>query len=276
MRVLGFITKRPIILSLVLGLIVSSLSYFFQPLFPYHSIAHRGASAYAPENTMASFQKAVALGFDFIELDIRMSKDQELIVIHDADVKRTTNGEGFVRDLTVDELKQLDAGSWFHPNYSSEKIPLLSEVLDTFGGKINLLIEMKFPENETNMTEKLAHTLYEYFEQGLDPSTVKVQSFHIFEIKKFHQLCPEVSAGILLSKPLDMFHLASYRSFASFLAVHYRLLSKSLVNQALFFDYEIYTWTIQDQPLFTVMQKLGVHGIISNQEKKKTSKFTVD
>lgn len=259
--------------TILLALVVSTLSYIFQPLFPFQSIAHRGASAYAPENTLAAFHKAVELGFDFIELDIRISKDQQLVVIHDAEVNRTTDGEGFVRDLTVGELQKLDAGSWFDPMYTSETIPLLTEVLDIFGGKIGLLIEMKSPENEEMMTEKLSDLLYSYMEKGLDPNTIRVQSFHVNEIKKFHELCPVISAGILLSKPLDMIHLAKYRSFASFIAVHHRLLSKTFINQAKFFDYEVYSWTIKQQYQFTEMQKLRVHGIISDEEKKQTSRF---
>ncbi|MFE8702077.1 glycerophosphodiester phosphodiesterase [Cytobacillus sp. FJAT-54145] len=263
--------NKSLIASVILGLIISSLSYFFQPLFPFKSIAHRGASAYAPENTMAAFEKAVDLGFDYIELDVRMSKDHQLVVIHDGDVKRTTNGEGFVNEMTVEELKQLDAGSWFDEAYEGEKIPLLYEVLEQFGEKIGLLIEMKSPETENMMTESLSILLSSFIKDGLNPRAIKVQSFHVNEIKKFHELSPNIEAGILLSKPLDMFHLASYRSFASFVAVHHPLLSKSFISQAKLLDYEVYSWTIKHQYQFSIMQRLKVHGIISNEEKKTAS-----
>ncbi|KON90278.1 hypothetical protein AF332_12375 [Sporosarcina globispora] len=231
---------------------------------PFQSIAHRGASALAPENTLASFEKAIELGFDYIELDVRLSKDKQLVVIHDADVQRTTDGEGQIEYFTVKDLKKLDAGSWFSPAFAGEKIPLLNEVLTRYSGKIGIIIEMKSPENHPGMTEILADTL-KWFKSS---SQIKVQSFHVNELKKFHQLAPKIPAGLLLSKPLDLFHLASYRDFASFLSVHHLLLSKSFINQAELFGYEIYSWTISKQYQFADMQRLGVQGIISDDEKR--------
>ncbi|USK48523.1 hypothetical protein LIT38_18500 [Bacillus sp. CMF12] len=241
-----------------------TISYFFQPLMPFQSIAHRGASALAPENTLASFEKAIELGFDYIELDVRLSKDKQLVVIHDANVLRTTDGEGLIEDLTVKDIKKLDAGSWFSPAFAGEKIPLLNEVLKKVSGKTGIIIEMKSPENQPGMTEILADMLNSY----KPDNHIKVQSFHINEMKKFHQLAPEIPAGLLLSKHLDLFHLASYRDFASFLSVHHLLLSKSFINQAELFGYEIYSWTISKQYQFADMQRLGVHGIISDDEKR--------
>lgn len=95
--------------------------FYQEELTCLHIIAHRGASAYAPENTFAAFEKAVELGADFIELDIQITKDGKLAVIHDDKVDRTTNGTGFVREYTMNELEQLDAGSWFGPEYQGEK-----------------------------------------------------------------------------------------------------------------------------------------------------------
>ncbi|GLB61162.1 glycerophosphodiester phosphodiesterase [Cytobacillus sp. NCCP-133] len=260
--------KKPFLFSFITGLLLMTISYFFQPLMPFQSIAHRGASAYAPENTIASFEKAVELGFDYIELDVRFSKDGHLVVIHDANVKRTTDGKGFVGDLTVKEIKKLDAGSWFSSAYEGERIPLLNEVIERFSGQIGLLIEMKAPENQPRMTEVLAEMLNSCTQESKLVKNIKVQSFHVNELKKFHQLAPDIPAGILLSKQLDLFHLASYRSFASFLSVHHLLLSKSFVSQAELFGYDIYSWTVKKQYQFADMQRLGVHGIISDEEKR--------
>ncbi|MCS0672079.1 glycerophosphodiester phosphodiesterase family protein [Cytobacillus firmus] len=258
------VSKKPVLYSILIGLLLMTISYFFQPLMPFQSIAHRGASALAPENTLASFEKAIELGFDYIELDVRLSKDKQLVVIHDANVLRTTDGEGLIEDLTVKEIKKLDAGSWFSPAYAGERIPLLNEVLKEVSGKTGIIIEMKSPENQPGMTEILADMLNSY----KPDNQIKVQSFHINEIKKFHQLAPEIPAGLLLSKHLDLFHLASYREFASFLSVHHLLLSKSFINQAELFGYEIYSWTISKQYQFADMQRLGVQGIISDDEKR--------
>ncbi|KAF0818640.1 MULTISPECIES: glycerophosphodiester phosphodiesterase [unclassified Cytobacillus] len=258
------VTKKPVLLSILIGLLLMTFSYFFQPLMPFKSIAHRGASAHAPENTLASFEKAIEMGFDYIELDVRLSKDKQLVVIHDANVQRTTDGEGLIEELTVNDLKKLDAGSWFSPEFEGEKIPLLTEVLNQTSGKIGIIIEMKAPENQPDMTGILADILNTH----KSDSQIKVQSFHINEMKRFHELAPEIPAGLVLSKHLDLFHLASYRDFTSFLSVHHLLLSKSFINQAELFDYEIYSWTISKQYQYADMQRLGVHGIISGDEKR--------
>ncbi|MFZ0879437.1 MAG: glycerophosphodiester phosphodiesterase family protein, partial [Candidatus Acidiferrales bacterium] len=92
-------------------------------------IAHRGASGHAPENTMAAFRQAVEMGATFIETDLHMTRDARFVAIHDASVERTSNGRGAVRDLTLAELKQMDAGLWFDRQFSGERIPTLEEIL---------------------------------------------------------------------------------------------------------------------------------------------------
>ena len=108
--------------------------------------AHRGSKGTHPENTLASFKEAVRVGSDGIELDVHLTKDGHLVVIHDETVDRTTNGTGEIRSLTLAEIKELDAGSWFHNKYAGEKIPTLEEVLLLltelgFNGQLN--IELK-------------------------------------------------------------------------------------------------------------------------------------
>ncbi len=93
-------------------------------------IAHRGASGHAPENTLAAFRKAVAQGATFIETDLQLSRDVRLVAIHDATVNRTTNGQGSVQDMTLADLRRLDAGSWFGSEFTGERIPTLEEILE--------------------------------------------------------------------------------------------------------------------------------------------------
>ena len=218
--------RRPGLYFILLGLwlMISNTINFVQPLKPFTSIAHRGASNYAPENTMASFQKAVDLGFDYIELDVRLSKDQELVVIHDEDVSRTTNGIGAIGDYTVEELKKLDAGSWFSQDFNDERIPLLEEVLLKFGKKIGILIDVKSPETQPDMVDILSSLLSFHIESGLNPDSLKVQTFNLNELKKLKEQLPDIGTGLLLNKPLDMLQLASYRPYASFLSIHHQLL----------------------------------------------------
>ncbi len=98
-------------------------------------VGHRGAKAYAPENTLASFSKAIEIGVDAVELDVRKTRDGELVVMHDADIKRTTNGKGLVSELTLAQIKAFSSGG--------ETVPTLGEALDFLGGKVKVVIELK-------------------------------------------------------------------------------------------------------------------------------------
>src|SRR5512136_3234943 len=113
--------------------------YLDRPL----NFAHRGASHEAPANTLAAFLLAVDLGAEGIELDVHLSKDGHLVVIHDFDVSATTDGQGLVRNKTLAELKELDAGSWFDPVFADQRIPTLQEVIDAVGHRLLLNIELK-------------------------------------------------------------------------------------------------------------------------------------
>lgn len=106
-------------------------------------IAHRGASAYAPENTLAAFALAAEMGADWFELDCRLTKDGHVALLHDNDLKRSTNGEGLFTEKTLAELKTLDAGSWFSPDFAGEPLPTLGEALDLAKDRIGVYIEVK-------------------------------------------------------------------------------------------------------------------------------------
>lgn len=105
--------------------------------------AHRGGAAYAPENTLAAFAEGIRRGADMLELDIHLSREGEVVVIHDHTVDRTTDGQGYVHDMTVPELKRLDAGAWFDPRFAGERIPTLREVAEFVDRRLPLTIEVK-------------------------------------------------------------------------------------------------------------------------------------
>ena len=107
------------------------------------NIAHRGASSYAPENTFVAYDKALAMGVNHIELDVHLTLDDHIVVIHDDTVDRTTDARGRVSDFTLDELKALDAGAWFGPEYAGERIRSLGETLEHYKGKLHFHIEIK-------------------------------------------------------------------------------------------------------------------------------------
>jgi glycerophosphoryl diester phosphodiesterase len=106
-------------------------------------IAHRGASGYAPENTVSAFKKAIMMKADMIEFDVHLTKDGKVVLMHDKTVDRTTDGKGKVKEMTLKELKKLDAGLWFDKKFKGEKIPTLEKVLKKFKGKILFNIEIK-------------------------------------------------------------------------------------------------------------------------------------
>lgn len=145
-----------------------SISWAQIPASEIKVVAHRGANRWAPENTIAAFLKAAEMGADYAEMDVRQTKDGIFIIMHDADVKRTTNGSGKVSDMTLEEIKKLDAGSWFAEEFTGEKVPTLREVLQAIDGKILPDLDFKAgdPEQlialleEENYLNRGAVTLY--------------------------------------------------------------------------------------------------------------------
>ncbi len=119
----------------------------------FQIIAHKGASGLVPENTMIAFKKALELGVDQIELDVRNTKDEQIIVFHDQElsrIARDTLGQpitGGVHDYTLEEIRQVDVGSWYDSRYSNERIPTLKEVLDFIDGRVTVLIEIKYMDH---------------------------------------------------------------------------------------------------------------------------------
>ncbi|MFS0821515.1 glycerophosphodiester phosphodiesterase [Bacillus sp. 1P02SD] len=137
--------------------------------------AHRGASAYCPENTMSAFKKAYELKADMLELDVQLTKDGEVIVYHDFFLDKRTNGRGFVHEHTLTEVKQLDAGSWFSESFTGERIPTFEEVLAWSKDKIWLNIELKQLEH---LDEPLAKKVVDLIEHYGMEDQVQIMSFN--------------------------------------------------------------------------------------------------
>lgn len=157
-------------------------------------IAHRGASAYAPENTIAAFQKAVELNADAIELDAKLTLDGEIVVIHDQTLERTTNGKGLVKNSTIEELRKLDAGSFFAEEFQGEKIPTLREVLENFSDKLMINIELT---NYNSIFDGLAKkTALLVKELGIQKS-IFFSSFHPINLIISKKILPEIPVALL-------------------------------------------------------------------------------
>ena len=154
-------------------------------------IGHRGAAAYAPENTFISFDLAEKLGCDAIETDIRETKDGNLVLLHDETVDRTTNGKGKINELTLNEVKALDAGSWFSTEFSGKKIPTLKEFLTSYGNKIKITLEIK----DSNIEEKVVSVIEE---QEVKKENIIITSFSLDYLLNIKELSDEFTFGYLV------------------------------------------------------------------------------
>ena len=155
-------------------------------------VGHRGWSQKYPENTLASFRGAIDLGVDAIELDVHVTADDHVVVIHDEDVQRTTDGRGPVREMTLAEVKALDAGGWFDAAFAGERIPTLEEVMELVAGKVAIAVEVKSPRETTQRLNAKFLPLLE----GYD-GTVTVHSFDVDYLPTFVAARPDVPTGYL-------------------------------------------------------------------------------
>jgi glycerophosphoryl diester phosphodiesterase len=156
--------------------------------------AHRGASLYAPENTLAAFKLAIEQGAEAIELDVKLTADSQVVVIHDQTIDRTTNGSGKVNQLTLGELKKFDAGSYFSPEFSGEKVPTLVEVFETVDPSILINIELT---NYGSPFDKLPEKVAELVVLHQRQSGVIFSSFSPLALRRIYALLPETPIGLL-------------------------------------------------------------------------------
>lgn len=237
--------------------------FFAEELTCLHIIAHRGASAYAPENTFAAFEKARELGAGFIELDVQLTKDGKLAVIHDDKVDRTTNGTGFVRHFTMKELETLDAGSWFSPSFQGEKIPDLEAVLHKYHNKIGLLIEIKSSKTQPGIEKAIGRLI-----DRLGPSAnTIVQSFDAGAIMTLHNLYPSIPGAVLIRPRFGMLPYGRLRhisSFARYVSLKHTMLSSFLIKSAHSHDMKVFAWTVNGRKTGRRLQSWNIDGIITD------------
>jgi len=217
-------------------------------------IGHRGAMGYAPENTLASFAKALELGVDGIELDVHLCKSGELVVIHDRRVNRTTNGKGAVIDMTLAELKKLDAGK-------GQRIPTLSEVLDFVNRRAIIDIELK----AEGISKSVAEVVRKYIQEfGWKNDLFMISSFDHHELMRCHGMIPEVPFGPLIAaKPLN-YALFAQSMKADTIMPLYEFLNDEFVKDAHQRGLKVMTWTVNRPEDIKKMLNIGVDGIISN------------
>jgi len=225
-------------------------------------LAHRGASHYAPENTFASYEMAVDMNADGIEIDIHKSKDGHLIVCHDEKVDRTTNGTGYIKDLTLEEIKSLDAGSWFDKKFSEEKIPVLEEVFELVKKEnIFLNIELKNgPIFYSNIEEDVVGLIKDYRLEN----HVIISSFNHYSLLKIKKLEPTIKTGILYIS--GMVSPWKYAKSIGADAIHplFITINKEVVKECLFNKVMVNPFTVNNEKEITLMNKLNVTSIITD------------
>ncbi|MFX3625181.1 MAG: glycerophosphodiester phosphodiesterase [Ectobacillus sp.] len=229
-----------------------------QPLI----FAHRGVKSTHPENTMIAFLEAERIGTHGIELDIHLSKDGEIIVIHDETLDRTTNGSGLVHQHTLQELKRLDAGRYFNPAFQGEAIPALREVLQWLQtNKLLVNIELKNDIIPYPGLEEKAVALVR--ELGLENRTI-FSSFHHDSIALLAALAPDIDRAILYHHPIaDPLQEAAIRK-AKGLHPNFQLLTKDFVQEAQAKGYAIRPYTINEYEDLRTMIDCGVDVIITD------------
>jgi glycerophosphoryl diester phosphodiesterase len=231
-------------------------------------VAHRGISAKAPENTLAAINRALnAPGIDMIELDVRLSRDEEVIVLHDRTLQRTTTGNGPARSYSLAELKDFDAGSWYHPQFTSERIPTLREVIERVRGQCWLDIEIKSdvfhrePEGliEQRVLDVVCEAKYEDF--------VMYSSFDHQLLARLKRLRPGISTSVLYSVYRDFGRLPSKlvgRVNASGFVCAKHELTRAMVRDAHHHNIPLYIYTLNSISQVERIMQLGVQGIISD------------
>ncbi len=236
-------------------------------------IAHRGVSALAPENTLAAYEAAVERGADYVEIDVRMTRDDELVCMHDEYVNRTTSGTGPVRELCLEQLERLDAGSWFYRarpagDRARHSAPTLGEAVDLVGGRCGLCVELKQPWLYPSLEERVIELLGEYgvLEDKPHYASLIVQSFNADGLRKVAALAPHVTRCQLIppGSRLDKELLEEVGSYAQGVAPHLGAVTPQLVEEAHGLGLFIHPYTINSPREMHSLLRMGVDGLIGD------------
>lgn len=238
-------------------------------------IGHRGASAVAPENTLAAFSRALRDGADGIEFDVRLSRDRVPVVIHDASLKRTANLDRLVEELDASELQQCDVSSWFRPVQAEKKyaktVPTLAQVFELFQ-QIDALLYLEMKSEAADATALVKAVVSEIHRAQIARRVV-VSSFDLNAVSLVKQIDPTISTAALfepkLSRPistirrLKMIDLAIEHR-ANEIALHHSLCSARVVQKAAEFGLPVVVWTVDDVKWIKQGQRLGLKALITN------------
>ncbi len=221
-----------------------------EPLEGILKISHRGASAYEPENTLRAIKRALEHTVDMVEVDVRKTRDGQIVVIHDETLERTTNGRGYVNQTNFDELRKLDAGK-------GERIPTLQEVIDLVKGRAGLVIELKDPTTTDRVAEILS-------ENGFVDETL-VTSFIHCAVKRTKELNPQLRTGVIFrSAPIKPSRLA-LDADANALFPYHKYVTTRMIDDAHSNHLTVNVWTVDTREEIEHYVRMGVDGIVTNK-----------
>ncbi len=261
--------RRKIVYSIVITIAVIADAFYLIMTFnnnPFENVAifhetkvmaHRGASTDTPENTMAAFQKAIDDMADYIELDVQLTSDGEVIVMHDSNTYRTTGVDGNVANMTYREIRRLDAGSWYSDEYKGEKVPGLREVLELAQGKIKLNIELKPADNGEQLARKTVALIEKY---NMEDDCV-ITSFSSSALSAVKACNENIKVGYILSAAYgDYYDMKDI----DFFSVNAAFLSKRTIDAIHNSGKQVYAWTVNNKDSIKNLTNKGVDGVITD------------
>ncbi len=270
------VLKRPVaakisLMIFVAVLITSNIFIFvFQPniftpniqlLQNTNVTAHRGDSINAPENTIAAFESAISHFADWIELDLRQTKDGVIVVIHDSSLKRTAGINKRVGELTYDEIKDLDVGTWFGKEYAGEKIPTLDEAIKHINGRAKLNIELKPTGYETDFEKEVVRIIKE---NKIEAQCV-VSSLKYDTLRRVKKIAPEIKTIFVTG---IAYGDLTYLEYADGFSIEQNFITKKLVNNIKNSEKDLYVWTVNNAADVQKMVEMGVDNIITDNPLK--------
>ncbi len=235
------------------------------PLIIPKVIGHRGAKAYAPENTIESIETAASLGVEWVELDVKLTKDNVPIIFHDEELDRTTNGTGLIAQTNYEDLRDLDAGSWFGDSFMAARIPTLEQAVDVIlkhGMGLNLEIK-PCPGREKETAEIALDHLSQIWD---DMDKLLISSFQHVSLEAAMDLAPDYARGLLLGgeeMPENWKDLADYLDVKT-INLGSRLVTRAVADEIMDLELPLLVYTVNDPMQARSLQKLGVDAFFSD------------
>ncbi len=230
-------------------------------------IAHRGAAGHAPENTLAAVTKAIEMHADAVEIDVRQTRDSQIVAMHDEDIDRTTDGEGDVAQFTLQELKKLDAGAWFSANFKDERIPTLQEIIDVLDSTTMLIVELKVGAETSPGIEQRVVDIIKNSHLG---QRVILKSFDRDVLSRIRAYAPEIPLLYVYVFAIPLLNLTVDQGISAgdllkmdveYLQPHKIFLTQSFISSAKEKGYKVIAWDVKTETNMKDIIALGVDGI---------------